>query len=75
MTAQQAYEIEKLAERTGSTEADLLWLGRLCSCSETLIHLGQLARVDAQDVIETLKQYEQLCRKGPLRQVVQRIAA
>jgi hypothetical protein len=35
-----------------------LWLARLCSCDETLVHLGQLTRVDAGDVIATLLDYE-----------------
>jgi len=58
MTTSQSHELEQLAKRTHSTDADLLWLARLCSCDETLVHLGQLTRVDAGDVIATLLDYE-----------------
>ncbi len=58
MTSEQALEIEKLAERTHSTDADLLWLARVCSADETLVHLGAVARVDAGDMIATLRDYE-----------------
>lgn len=60
MTSQQSYEIEQLAARLGSSDADLLWLARICSASETLNHMGQLARVDAEDVIHTLRTYERV---------------
>ena len=58
MTSQQAHTLEQLATRTNSTDADLLWLARLCSADEQLVHLGQVTRVDAIDMIATLQDYE-----------------
>jgi hypothetical protein len=58
VTSEQALQIETLAERTHSTDADLLWLARLCSHEAGLNHLGEVTRVDAQDMIDTLKDYE-----------------
>jgi hypothetical protein len=58
MTADQANTLEQLAERTHSTDADLLWLARLCSADEQLVHLGQVTRVDAVDMLATLRDYE-----------------
>ena len=57
MTTSQSHELEQLAKRTHSTDADLLWLARLCSADEQLVHLGQVTRVDAIDMIATLKDY------------------
>jgi hypothetical protein len=57
MTTAQAHELEHLARRTHSTDADLLWLARLCSCDEQLVHLGQVTRVDADDMLATLRDY------------------
>jgi hypothetical protein len=57
MTAEQAHEIEVLARATGSSDGDLLCLARHCAADETLTHLGKLTRVDAGDMIYTLRQY------------------
>jgi hypothetical protein len=57
MTTEQAHQLEHLATRTNSTDADLLWLARLCSADEQLVHLGQVTRVDAVDIIATLEDY------------------
>lgn len=58
MTTEQAFELEQLARRTASTDADLLWLARLCSCDEQLVHLGQVTRIDAGEMIATLQDFE-----------------
>jgi hypothetical protein len=58
MTTAQAHELEHLAKRTRSTDADLLWLARVCSADELLVHLGQVTRVDAKDMLATLRDFE-----------------
>ncbi len=65
MTSEQALTIEQLAKRTHSTDADLLWLARLCSGRDADIeiadmHMGDLNRADAAQMIETLQAYERV---------------
>jgi hypothetical protein len=65
MTSQQAHTLEALAKRTHSTDADLLWLARLCSGRDADIevadmHLGELTRAEAAAMIETLEAYERV---------------
>jgi hypothetical protein len=57
VTSEQAVQIENLAQKAHATDADLLWLARLCSADETLVHLGNVTRVDAGDMIQTLRNY------------------
>jgi hypothetical protein len=58
VTSNQAHELEKLAERTHSTDADLLTLARVCSQDAGLEHLGNLTRESAGEMIATLRDYE-----------------
>lgn len=58
MTSNQAHQIEQLSERLKPSEGELIWLARICAADETLVHLGQLTRVDAGDMIFTLTEYE-----------------
>jgi hypothetical protein len=58
VTTAQTHELEQLARRTHSTDADLLWLARLCSADEQLVHLGEVTRIDAGDMIATLRDFE-----------------
>lgn len=58
MTSTQAYEIEHIADRIKSSDGELLWLARLCSQNAALVHLGQLTRVDAEDMLRVLRDFE-----------------
>lgn len=63
MLPSQAVEIEQLSDTLGATDADLLWLARLSSnrCSDVELmdmHLGELTRAEAAEMIETLRCYE-----------------
>ena len=57
MTSSQAHAIETLAREVGSSDGDLLFLARHCAADETLQHLGQITRVDAGDMIYTLRAF------------------
>jgi hypothetical protein len=58
MTTEQSLKLEQLERRLKPSEGELIWLARICAADETLVHLGQLTRVDAGDMIHTMTEYE-----------------
>jgi hypothetical protein len=58
MTSSQAHRLEQIVKRLGASDGELLWLARHCAVDDSLVSLGALSRVDAEDMIETLETYE-----------------
>ena len=61
-TATQAHELEQLQQRLAIDDGSLLWLARQCAQDAALVHLGALRRVDAGDVLFTLREYERFLK-------------
>ncbi len=57
VTCEQAYELETLQRITCSSDADMLRLARECEQDASLVHLGQLSRVAAGEMIAVLREY------------------
>ena len=57
MEASQAWELETLQRVTETSDAELIRLAQECAQDSGLLHLGELTRVDADDLIRTLRQY------------------
>ena len=66
MDSEQAYELETLQRVTQSSDGDLLRLARECAHDDTLVHLGQLTRVDAGEMIQVLREYRYFKAVGAL---------
>lgn len=58
MTQHQQQTIEQLAARTQSASGDLLRLARECQQDGAMVHLAELDRYAAGDMIEVLEDYE-----------------
>ena len=68
MTSTQAEDLKQLARLTHSTDADLLWLARLCSGRDADveiadIHFGEITRAEAEEILRTLRDYERYQRQ------------
>lgn len=62
MTTNQSHELEQLQQRLAIDDGSLLWLARVCAADEGLVHLGALRRIDAGDVLFTLREYERFLK-------------
>ncbi len=58
MTTSQAHRLEQISSRLHPSDKELLWLARHCAVDERIATLANLSRVDAEDLILTLEQYE-----------------
>jgi hypothetical protein len=57
MTAEQAYELETLQRITKSSDGEMLRLARECAQDTQIESFGHLHRIDAEDMLRTLREY------------------